>query len=104
MLDSQNSKNNPREEVAWCTDNFFVILQNKQIHQHDTQQKDYFYTYIVNSEIGKRAIKHTGGRLWNNLPQDIKIINSLSLFKQKLKTYLLQSLEKRSNSTNILYN
>jgi len=47
--------------------------ENKQIHHHDTRQKDYFYTYIVNSEIGKRAIKYKGGRLWNNLPQDIKI-------------------------------
>jgi len=27
MLNSQCRKNNPREEVAWCTDNFSVILQ-----------------------------------------------------------------------------
>jgi len=28
VLDSQNSKNNPREEVAWCTDIFSVILHH----------------------------------------------------------------------------
>jgi len=26
VLDSQSRQNNPREEVAWCTDNFSVIL------------------------------------------------------------------------------
>ena len=69
--------------------------ENKQIHQHNTQQKEKFYTYVEKSEIGKRAIKYKGGRLWNNLPTNIKTIKSLFLFKQKLKTHLLQSLEKQ---------
>ena len=46
--------------------------ENKEIHQHDTQQKENFYTYVVKSEIWKRAIKYKGGRLWNNLLTDIK--------------------------------
>ena len=69
--------------------------ENKQIHQHDTRQKETFCTCVVKSEIGKRAIKYKGGRLWNNLPTNIKTIKSLFLFKQKLKTHLLQSLEKQ---------
>jgi len=69
--------------------------ENKQIHQHDTWQKENFYTHVVKSEIGKRAIKYIDGRLWNDLPINIKTIQSLFLFKQKLKTHLLQSLEKQ---------
>ena len=65
---------------------------NKQIHQHDTRQKENFYTHVVKPEIGKRTIKFKGSRLWNNLPIDIKITKSLLSFKQKLKTHLLQSL------------
>jgi len=59
--------------------------ENKQIHQHDTRKKENFYAYVVKSEIWKRAIKYKDGRLWNNLPTNIKTIKSLFLFKQKLK-------------------
>jgi len=50
--------------------------ENKQIHQHDTRQKEIFYTYVVKSEIGKRAIKYKAGKLWNNLPTNIKTIKT----------------------------
>ena len=67
--------------------------ENKLIHHHDTRQKENFHTYVVKSEIGKRAIKFKGSTLWNNLPTDIKITKSVLLFKDKLKNHLLQSLE-----------
>jgi len=53
------------------------VEENKQIHQHNTRQKVNFYTYVEKSEIGKRVIKYKGGRLWNNLPTNIKTIKSL---------------------------
>jgi len=45
------------------------------------------------SEIGKRAIKFKFNKLWNNLPTDIKEIQSCSSFKYKIVDYLLESLE-----------
>ena len=49
-----------------------ATYSNKTIHDHDTRQKQDFHTYSVHSESGKRAIKHKGGKLWNNLPDDLK--------------------------------
>jgi len=42
VLDSQSRQNNPREEVAWCTDNFSVIL-------HHPVAKNYFCPQKLNS-------------------------------------------------------
>ena len=67
--------------------------ENKLIHRHDTRQKENFHTYVVNTEIGKRAIKFKGSMLWNNLPADIKTTRSVLLFKHKLINHLLQCLE-----------
>ena len=67
--------------------------ENKLIHQHDTRQKEHFHSHIIRSEIGKRAIKSKGSKLWNNLPTEIKAIKSPSSFKHKLVIHLLQSLE-----------
>jgi len=68
------------------------------IRHHDTRQKENFHTYVVKSEIGKRAIKFKGLnlnlKLWNSLPTVIKKqLNHPLLFKHKLKTHLLQSLD-----------
>ena len=43
--------------------------------------EDDFYTHTVQYEIGQRSIKFKGCRLWNNLPAEIKIIQSFSSFK-----------------------
>jgi hypothetical protein len=59
--------------------------ENKLIHRYNTRQRDDFHTYSVQSETGKRAIKFKGSKLWNNLPTDIKKIQSSSSFKNRLK-------------------
>ena len=62
--------------------------ENKTIHDHDTRQKQDFHTYSVHSEPGKRTIKHKGGKLWNDLPDDLKGIESPYSFIRKLKHFL----------------
>ena len=62
----------------------------KKTHDHGTRQKQDFHTYSVHSESGKRAIKHKGGELWNNLPDDLKGIESPYSFIRKLKEHYLQ--------------
>ena len=68
-----------------------MAVKVKEIN--NTQQKDDFHTYTVQSEIGKRAIKFKGSKLWNNLPINIKEIQSCSSFKYNVKNYLLQHLQ-----------
>jgi hypothetical protein len=66
--------------------------ENKIIHQYNTRQKDDFHTHSVQSEVGKRAIKFKGCKLWNSLPVELKEIESCFSFKYRLKNHLLQLL------------
>jgi len=61
--------------------------ENKVIHKYNTRQKDDFHIDAIKSEIGKRSIglKYKGcSRLWNDLPAELKEIQSLQSFKYKL--------------------
>ena len=57
---------------------------NKVIHKYNTRQKDDFHIDAIKSEIGKRSIKYKGSKLWNDLPGELKEIQSLQSFKYKL--------------------
>jgi len=60
--------------------------ENKTIHDHDTRQKQDFHTYSVHSESGKRAIKHKGGKLWNDLPDDLQDIVTIFFYTEIKRT------------------
>ena len=68
------------------------LEENKLVHHYNTRQKEDFHTNVVQSEMGKRAVKYKGSKLWNNLPTELKEIQSLRSFKYKLRSRLLQSL------------
>jgi len=42
------------------------------------------------STIGGRAFPVAGAKVWNSLPNDVTSASSLSLFKNRLKTYLFR--------------
>ena len=42
------------------------------------------------STIGGRAFPVTGASVWNGLPSDVTSASSLSVFKNRLKTYLFR--------------
>ena len=63
-------------------DNMFT--KRKDIHTYNTRNKD-------NYQISAHKIKgilHTGPRIWNSLPYNIKNAKSISQFKTKLYSYL----------------
>jgi len=49
------------------------------------------YLHSANTTYGQRCIKFIGALLWNDLPDHIKNIRSISKFKSKLKLYLQQN-------------
>ena len=57
-----------------------LFKENKLLHCHDTQQKNDFHKYAVQSEIGKRTIRYRGSKLWNNLPDDLKKHYNIIIF------------------------
>ena len=53
--------------------------ENKTVHDYNTRQKRDLHFYTVNSELGKKCIKHKGSRLWNRLPVNLKNIYDITL-------------------------
>ena len=42
------------------------------------------------TNIGRRSFRYVAAKTWNNLPYDIKTVDSLSLFRKGLKTFLFK--------------
>ena len=81
-----------------------LLLTFKALHQ----QSPTHYTYLLDrfgyllrlslspvsgnfKTYGSRAFSVSADELWNKLPDDIRSCKNLSLFKHKLKTYLLKN-------------
>ena len=43
------------------------------------------------TRLGDRAFRFARPRLWNRLPRDLGLLNSISTFKKQLKTYLFRA-------------
>ena len=62
-----------------------VLMTVVSARKYNTRQKDDFHIDVIKSEIGKRNIKYNGSKLCNDLPAELKEIQSLQSFKYKLK-------------------
>ena len=91
-----------RAEIMWVYSDLFVffccVLQVQATLHYSSavclvcDTKVMFCQWKTTStalELEKRAIKFKGSKLWNDLPTDIKEIQSCSSFKCNLKDYLL---------------
>jgi len=63
---------------------FFIIM---------THVIGIIYIYLVRckTSYGPRSVKYKGSNLWNQLPNDPKVIASLNSYKRKLKFILATS-------------
>ena len=43
---------------------------------------------VLTKTYGEASFYHYGPRLWNSLPEDLRKIETVDIFKSKLKTYL----------------
>jgi len=73
----------------FVADKFFIF--NEEIHDYNTRNKSNMHIYYSKNSAGLRTIRHKAAVLWNELPVSLQEINSLSVFKNKLKQYLLLS-------------
>jgi len=88
-----------KDKLPSVFSNYFE--ENSLFHCYNTRQKDYFHTYTVLSDLGKKSVKYKGSRLWSALPSDVKDIKSLQTFKCILRKYVLHILG--HNVVNTLY-
>ena len=68
-------------------DKYFVT--NTSIHSHNTKHQNDLHTPALNFKSGSRRTAYRSSLLWNNLPDNIKLISSLPLFKKHLKCFIL---------------
>ena len=64
------------------------FMDNEEVHEHNTRQKKDLHIALVNSSFGQKCTAYCGSKMWNRLPDDIKAISSLTVFKIKVKKYL----------------
>jgi len=50
-------------------------------YQYNTRQKIIFYTYVVNTESGKRSVTFKRSNLWNKVPIDIEKNQVILIFQ-----------------------
>ena len=67
-------------------------LRNENVNHHYNLCNHNIFTpnIVVSSTSGERSIQYRGAKLWNNLSDDIRQCESLSIFKKKLKVHLLE--------------
>lgn len=60
------------------------------LHTHNTRQTNFLQTIKISSNFGKRSLLYNGIILYNNIPQQIKTIKKIPLFKFNMKKYFLR--------------
>ena len=60
-----------------------------QLHSHDTRGSGFNYRLSIDLSLSPDSFAYTAIKVWNSLPDDLKGISELRVFKRKLKDYFL---------------
>ena len=61
------------------------------IHHHNSRSKNNLHVSCVRSEYGRRMLAFRASQLWNRLPQCLKNIVSITVFKKELRRLLFHN-------------
>ena len=64
------------------------LIKIHTIHNHDTRSKIKYVIKRVNKEATKKSVFIQGLKMFNELPENIKVIESIYTFKEKAKQYV----------------
>ena len=62
-------------------------------HQHDTRNRNLLNPVFHRLSRTQQAMSSVGPRIWNSLPNDLKLISTLPKFKTELKCFLLSNYD-----------
>src|SRR6266436_3289436 len=65
-----------------------ILQSNKAVHLHCTRQNAIhnFFLSTINTNYGKFKMTYQGPVLWNALPNDLKDLSSINIFRSRLKS------------------
>ena len=68
------------------TSQFYSLMQ----HSYHTRSKDKGNLLIpkYNTNSGQHSIKYAGAKVWNKLPENIRVLSSRNSFKKQMKHFL----------------
>ena len=66
--------------------NFYIF--SNSVQTTSTRHTTTFYTYKTRLKLISMSLKHTGPKIWTILPDSLKSINRLQVFKKSLKHFL----------------
>ena len=78
-----------------CFHDFFLF--NSSVHQYSTRQAsqgDVYMSRRNSLQYGLKSIRYLGAKFWNTLPTELRNAPSKALFKAKLKTCLLNNVDR----------
>ena len=67
---------------------FISLFKNIPSRHSSRRQHDYYKPHF-RLKIRIQSIAFQGASIWNNIPVDIRSINNLSLFKKRIRIYIL---------------
>ena len=62
---------------------------NSSIHHYDTRINNSFHLFKVNSNLTKNSVRFNFPVIWNSIPDNIKSLQNLNMFKKSLKRYFV---------------
>ena len=69
----------------------FIMYMKFTLNSGRTRSCSNVYLQRPRTEFYRRSFEHGGGMMWNDLPNRLKGITSLSLFKLVLREYMLSN-------------
>jgi len=82
------------ESLLRSFQNSIVSSRKSKFHRltakNGNKRKGYVVSPVELSTVGSRHFPVAAAQLWNNLPDDIVLADSLSTFRRQLKHYLFQ--------------
>ena len=78
------------ETVYYIKLNNEGLKQNLTIHDYKTWHRLDFQTQFCRTDIFNNTVNNLGTKLYNKLPNYLKNLENLKLFKKQLKAFLLQ--------------
>jgi hypothetical protein len=79
------------EILYFIKKNKIYTTQYSDIHKYNTKGKQDLYVQLCNTAHFQKSVINMGIKIHNNLPIRLKRIENFKVFKNKLKSYLLQS-------------
>ena len=71
---------------------FFVKNRDRNVHQHNIRNADELCIPYARLDVRKFSLKISGAKLWNVLPNYMKVSSSLDMFKQNLRKHLIDNM------------